>query len=275
MREQLTVDKAIRRGHLIVNVPVFIIMFGTMGVLFFLAANKSIPFWIGPLSFIIGPVIAWFYWSYRITKWRIWAFDNVRNVHELKKKAIEQGLIWKEGDWFNKTEFKTDSDKQKWTELKKKFQKKDVFKENYSVPSQSVIFYSKIKNTYEFIIMLLCLAGGVYLLVSTDSYTMATLLTLTGGYFGFKELKQVLDNNPQIIIDSKGIKTISTEFKSWSEIKNEEIIMEGSGKHREFYLIYDHENGFEKLKIDDYNISPKKMENLIRTYRIRNNKKYH
>ncbi len=274
MREHITVDKAIKRGHLVINVPVFFLMMGTPCLAMYLFSEKLIPNWGIAVSFLIGLLFAWLYWSYGITKWRIWAFENVRNVHELKKKAIQQDLVWKDKSWFNKTEIKTNSDKQKWTELEKKFDKKDIFKEDRSVSSQSVIYYSKIKNTYEFIIMLLCLVGGIYLLMNSDSYIMGTLLALFGSYFGFKELKQVLDTNPQITLDSNGIKTINTEFKSWNEIKNEEVVMEGSGKNKEFYLIYDYKNGFEKLKIDDYNISPKKLENLLRTYRIRNNKNY-
>ena len=274
MKEKITVDKAIKRGHLIINVPVWFLMMGIPGLAIYLFSQKIIPNWGIAVGFLVGFLFAWLYWSYGINKWRIWAFDKVRNVHELKKKAIQQGLIWKDDSWFNKTEIKSDSDKRKWNLLKKKFEKKDIFKEDYQVPKKSIIYYSKIKNTYEFILMLVCLIGGVFLLINSDSYIMGSLLTITGGYFGFKELKQVLDTNPQITVDSKGIKTINTEFKKWREIKNEEVLMEGSGKHREFYLIYDYNNGFEKLNINDYNVDPKELENLIRTYRIRNNKSY-
>ncbi|NQX85574.1 MAG: hypothetical protein HRT67_06675 [Flavobacteriaceae bacterium] len=274
MKENISVSKALTKGYLIVTIPVFIIMFGTMGILFYFASIKSIPFWFAPLSFIIGPILGWFYWSYSITKWRIWAFENVRNVNELKKKAIEQGFIWKDGSWFNKTEYKTENDKQKWNELKKKFDKKDIYQEDRSIPNQSVIYFSKFKNTYELILMLLCLGGGVFLLLEGNSYILGSLLTIVGIYFSFKELKQVLDNNPQIEINSKGIKTINTEFKNWSLVKNEEVQFEGYGKNRYYYLYFEFEGGIEKLKINDYNISPKKLENLLKTYRIRNNKNY-
>ena len=50
--------------------------------------------------------------------------------------------------------------------------------------------------------------------------------------------------------------------------------MEGSGKTTRFYLIYYYRNGSEKLLIDDFNITPKKLETALRTYRIRNNKNY-
>ena len=273
MKEQISVEKAITKGHLIINVPVMIIMLGIPGIAMYLSIEKLIPNWSIGVSFFLGFGFAWVYWSYGITKWRIWAFENVRNVHELKKKAIEQGLVWKDNSWFNKTEIKSYSDKQKWNLLKKKFEKKDVFKEDYQAPKKSIIYYSKIKNSYEFLMMLACLALGIILLLTSDSYIIGSILTLTGIYFSYNELKQIFDTNPQIIIDDKGIETITTEFHKWSEIKNEEILMEGFGKNREFYLFYNFSNNnSEKLKIDDYNISPKKLEKLLRTYRIRNKK---
>lgn len=274
MREEISVNKAIRKGHLIVNLPVFISMLGIPSFSFYLFHKNLIPNWGIGLSFVIGFIIAWLIWSFMIMKWRIWAFDEVRNVHELKKKAIEQGLMWNDNSWFNKTEIRTNNQKLKWKKLKEKFQKKDIYKEDKSVPKKSVIYYSKIKNTYEFSIMLLALAGGIYFLVKTDSYIIGTILVLCGAYFGFKDLKKVFNNIPQILIDSNGIKTVKTEFKNWNEIKNEEVIMEGYGKNKRFYFVYEFLNGSEKIEIGDLNVTPKKLENLIKTYRIRNNKNY-
>lgn len=272
MKQELTVDKAIKRGHLTVNVPVWSIMLGTPGISMYLFSLKLIPNWGIAVSFFIGFLLAWLFWSYRVTKWRLWAFENVRNVHELKKRAIQEGLIWKDNKWYNKTEIKSSFDKLKWKELEKKFEKEDEYREDHSLPKSSIIYYSKSKNAYELIIMLGCLGLGILLLVKSDSYITGTLLSIAGAYFSFKEFRQVTNSSPQIIIDDKGIKTITTDFQKWSEIKNEEVIMERTGKQREFYLIYDYPNGLVKLKIDDYNINQKELENLLRTYRIRNNK---
>lgn len=62
-------------------------------------------------------------------------------------------------------------------------------------------------------------------------------------------------------------------FKNWSEIKNEEVITEGSGKSERSYLFYLYNNDeFEQIEIDGLNISNRKLEELLRTYRIRYNK---
>lgn len=274
MKEQVSVDKAIIKGHFIINLPVMIIMFGIPGIAMYLFSEKIIPNWSIGISFFLGFGLAWTYWSFSVTKWRLWAFENVRNVHELKKRAIQSGLIWSDTKWFNKTELKSEKDKLKWKELLKKFKKEDEYFEDHSLPKKTTVYYSKIKNTYELIIMLICLGLGLFLLLKSDSYIIGSILSLVGAYFGFKELKQVLDSNPQIIIDNKGLKTITTDFKNWSDIKNEEVIMTGSGKNTSFYLVYNYGNGSEKLLIDDFNISPKKLETALRTYRIRNKKNY-
>ena len=91
------------------------------------------------------------------------------------------------------------------------------------------------------------------------------------GYCAYTEFKEATNTEPQIIINQKGIKTISTKFYSWEQIKNEEVIIENSGKHTHFYLIYDFPNGTEKLLIDDYETKHLDLEKLLRTYRGRNN----
>jgi len=81
MREQISVNKAIKRGHLIVNVPVFIALYGCPAIALYLSNENLIPGWGIGIAFLLGFVLAWIIWSYMITKWRIWAFENVRNVH--------------------------------------------------------------------------------------------------------------------------------------------------------------------------------------------------
>lgn len=274
MREEISVSKAINRGHLIVNIPVFISMFGIPSFAFNLSHKNLIPNWGIGISFIIGFIVAWLVWSFIITKWRIWAFENVRNVHELKKRAIEEKLIWNDGKIFEKTEIRTSSDKIKLKELEKKFLKEDILKEDFSITHSRTIYFSKTTNFVEMGIMLFCFGLGIYLLMTKDGYLRGVLFSVIGGYYAFKEYKQATNTKPQITISNNGIQTISVEFKNWNEIKNEEVVFESTGKRSKAYLKYDFESGFEKIKIDDFDITPKEMENLLITYRIRNNKNY-
>lgn len=147
MKEEISVDKAINRGHLMVNVPVFITIIGCPVLSIYLSDKNLIPKWGILFGFILGFVLAWLLWSFMITKWRIWAFENVRNVHELKKRAIQEKLIWNDGNIFEKTEIRSYEDKLKLKKLKrnskKKMNLKKIFhfhsKQKFTIQKQQVI----------------------------------------------------------------------------------------------------------------------------------------
>ncbi len=100
-------------------------------------------------------------------------------------------------------------------------------------------------------------------------------MSAIGLYGTVKESRKAFNNKPQIVIDGKGIKTKNVDFKNWSTIESEEVIQEGYGKSSKSYLTYFYnDDEFEKIGIDSLNITPRELENLMRTYRIRNNKNY-
>ncbi len=277
MRQEISVNKAITRGHLIVNIPVFICIIGIPVLSIYLSNQNLIPKWGIVIGFLVGFVVAWSAWSFMITKWRIWAFENVRNVHELKKRAIQEKLIWNDGNIFEKTEIRTLEDKEELKKLEKKFEKEDVYKEDYSIPPKTIIHYSKSLGAFELIISILIIGVGIYFISkgTNKNYVLGGIMSLIGIYSSIKELRKFRDNKPQIIIDNKGIETITTEFKNWSDIEREEVIQEGYGKSAKSYLTYWYDNEiFEKVEIDKLDINHQQLENIIRTYRIRNNKNY-
>jgi hypothetical protein len=278
MRQQITVDKAIKRGHLMVNVPVLMTFIGCPALALYLKKQNLIPGWGIGIAFLIGFVLAWLIWSFMITKWRIWAFENVRNVHELKKKAIQEKLIWHDGCIFEKTEIRSRKDKDKLKKLEKKFEQEDEYKEDYSLPPKMEIHYSKTKIYFELAISILIIGVGIYLFTNGETkryILLGAIMTGIGLYGTIKELRKAFDRKPKIIIDSKGIQTENVEFKNWSNIENEEVIQEGFGSSAKFYLTYYYdEDGFEKMEIDSLDVTPRELENIIRTYRIRNNKNF-
>ena len=273
INEFVSVDEAIAKGHRMVNYPVFIIMFGALGLSFYLAIQKILPFWIILAGLGLAFGLAWLWWSIMITKWRLWAFNNVRNVHELKKRAVQEKLIWADNSIFEKTEIRNSTDKEKWSSLQHKFRQEDLFQDDLAIPNEAIIYYSKRKNFFEMVIMLGCLGVGIYLLLKMDSYILGSILSIVGAYFGFKEFKEATNNEPQIILNDKGIKTISTDFYDWSEIQNEEVISEGSGKHTHYYLTYNNPGGTEHLQIDDYDTDQRTLNKLLILYRERSEKK--
>lgn len=278
MNEEVSVNKAIRRGHIMVNLPSLSVFIGILLVSLYLYNNRLIPVWGMGIGFIIGFIASWAIWSFMITRWRIWAFNNVRNVHELKERAIEDKLIWSDGSIFEKTEIRSKEDIEELDKLDSKFNQEDIYLEDYSMPHVSKIYYSKTDTYYELIVSVIILGIGIAIFCFPEStiknYVIALIMILIGTYNSRKELKKAFNKNPIIIIDNTGIKTKNTEFVNWTQIYNEDIIREGFGKNREHYLTYFYgdELEFEKLKIDSLDKTHEEIENMIRTYRIRFNK---
>lgn len=273
MHETITVDEAIAKGQRMINYPVFLIVLGIPGASTYLVVQNILPVWVLPVGFILGLGLAWLYWSIMITKWRLWAFENVRNVHELKKRAIREKLIWPDNSFWRKTEIWTPLDKEKWLSLQSKFNKEDVFADDLTIPAETLIGYSKGKNYFQMAIMLAILAGGVFLIVSTENYIVGAIAVVIVVLLSYKEYRQATNTKPQIILNDKGIQTISTPFYEWKEIANEEAIGQRSGKHTYYYLVYDHPGGSEKLQIDDYETNQRSLNNLLILYRGRYQKK--
>lgn len=273
MFETVTVDEAIAKGKRMVNYPGLSIMLILFGLCFYLGIEKILPFWIVPVGFGLAFVVAWLYWSIMITKWRLWAFNNVRNVHELKRRAIQEKLIWPDHSIFVKTEIRNSTEKKTWNSLQIKFQQEDVFEDDLTVPVETIIYYSKEKTIIELTILMILLGIGIYLLATTDSPIIGAISVAISVYYGFKKYKTVTNTAPQIILNNKGIKTISTDFYEWSAIENEEVISEGFGDSTRFYLIYDHPDGAEYLQIEHYNTNQKNLTKLLTLYRGRSKKK--
>lgn len=272
MFETVSADDAVSKGQRMINYPVLAIIIGcsVIGIFTGTFYHKT---WLFAGGIGGGFIAGWIYWSFMITRWRIWAFDNVRNVHELKKKAIKAKLIWPDDSVFNKTEIRTAEQKEKWEQLQEKFKKEDVFVDNLEVPSETVIHYSKGKNFFEMSFMLLMTLVGIYLLSTEKNLYTGVFLVAIGGFLTFREYRQATNTTAQITLNEKGIETYKTGFYSWDQVENEDVINRSSGKNSSTYLVYDHPEGTEELMIDDYDTNLRDLSNLLSIYRGRFEKK--
>jgi hypothetical protein len=61
---------------------------------------------IGPfaLVFLISAGLSWLAWSILVPQWRLWAYQRVANIAELKDRALAANLIWPERSIFARTE---------------------------------------------------------------------------------------------------------------------------------------------------------------------------
>lgn len=265
MRENVTVQQALTRGKIrLIYLPLILLLSSIVtGV--YLKAFESFDGWVIGISVIVGFLLSWLAWSYYVVKWKVWAFENVRNVHELKRKAIEQRLIWNDDSWFNKTEILNYEQKQKLKQLEKKFLEKDVYHDDSSVLRETVIYFSKTTMFIEFLIGVFMITSGIYFYVTESSGYFWMLLPLLGLFSLITSLKKYFDKAPQIIINSEGIKLKNMELTPWNQIHNDRVFNELNGKYSTNYLAF---NG-EKISIDNLDVKFDELESLLRVYRVR------
>jgi|SRR6185312_16245148 hypothetical protein len=121
MPDYISVDAAISRGRKTINLPVQLIQFSIVASTIYLVYEFKLPNWIYIILIPSAVLVPWVYWSFKITKWRIWAFENVEDVHDLKQRAITAKLIWPDGNIFEKTEIRTAEDKRRLALIEKRF----------------------------------------------------------------------------------------------------------------------------------------------------------
>jgi hypothetical protein len=267
MFETVTVDQALAKGKRMVNYPVFGIMIGMFVITSFLLSEKIIPVWGFPIAFVVGIGLSWLWWSFMITRWRLWAFENVRNVHELKERAIQEKLIWNDGSIFEKTEIRSAAAREKWALLEEKFKVEDLFLDDLSIANETIIYYSRRNSLIAMAIALVGMGMGIYVMLWSDTYLLGLFMAVICAYSSFKSYQRASNTKAQIIISNKGIETTSTRFYSWDDIQCEYV--SGAGSNSDYYLRYDHPDGSERVKIDDLDISHSKLSSLLILYRGR------
>ncbi|WP_304197447.1 hypothetical protein [Flavobacterium alvei] len=263
MEGNVTVNQALNRGRWQLKYLPMIVTFGFIIGCFFLVEYTFLGGFIIPIGFILGFSMGWLVWSYYVMEWKIWAYENVRNIHELQRKAVEEKLIWETGSWFEKTEFKNYQQKQKLNQLEKKFLEKDVYKDDISVPKETIIYYSRKTILLMLVVFLGLGFFGVFLLFEKEY--LGLLFLGIGIYFSFDQAKKLRDKNPQIVLNDKGIKLKNENLVSWNKIFNDRVFSESKGKSSTNYLAFN----AEKIAIDELTIEYEELENLLHVYRVR------
>jgi len=264
MDKEVTVDQALIRAQRTITYPSIAIPLVMIGLTLYVQKHFSLPGLFIPVGIIGGFCLTAAYRYIMITKWQIWAYTHVRNIHELRKRSIDakldDGLI-------------TDKTNPEVAQiLKEKLKQPDVYTDDVSIPDETVFRFSKFNAIGILVISGLVLAGGVYYILKPNYYygTLGLLLPL---WFIYKYYKELKNNSPQIIINSKGIQTATTPFYPWEVIHNESVSIERkqgtTNSTSNDYLVYDYPGGHEKIDLGDLNTYEPEMAKLLRIYRGR------
>ena len=269
MNPEISVTEALLKGKRTVHYPAIAILLLLAILSIILSFQKSIPILIPIVCILLAFILPFLYWLVMITKWRLWAFESVRNVHELKRRAISEGLIGEDGSIYEKLEFRSKDEKEKWSDILEKFKNKDIFIDDFSIANETVIYFSKTQIYFYVAFGLMAVAIGIYLYFIKNDLKKGIFLLGVGLYMVIKNYYKLIKRSPQITISNHVLSTESCEFYKWNEIIDAKLLIEYTGKEKKHFLMYNHPKGSKKFSIKELGISYTELESLLVLYQGR------
>ena len=107
---RVTTEEALRRAYWMIKLPSLAILLGTILGTYVAMELGWIPSrgmpglrWFGP-SFLLAFLVSWLVWSVQVPKWRLWAYERVDDIQQLKNQAMAAQIIWSDDSVFTRTE---------------------------------------------------------------------------------------------------------------------------------------------------------------------------
>ena len=287
----ISVDEAITKGRQMLLLPRIVMVVGLFFFLFpitliLIGVFEGPPFttkvWlvctgVTVFCFVVFFYLPYLFWSKRTTRWKLWAFDNVDDVHELKIMATEAHLCPAYGTVMDKLQIQSTEERERWRKLQDRFNFRSAFINDPDIPAKTEVFYSKVHLTIHILFALLFIAIGSvmeYLTIKHDGPTslkiIAALIALVPIFLIFKSVQRMIKKQPELVLDNQGLFTEQTGFLNWDLIFNEKVTRVDQGKRGvKFTFNFQHPGGIVNIDISEFSISKGRLERLIRVYKGR------
>ena len=266
---EVTVEAAMMRGERLLKWTPLAVIFTGLGVSGFVLPNTGMPGWIIGVCFVGSFVAGWLAWSVLIARWRIWALTHVRNVNELFDIAAAEKLIWPAGSWFERTEFRTPEQRAMIEALAVRASMPDVWNDDPEVPTVTELRWSRTEQMVTLIVGLVVVGIGLYMVVNQIATLWGLAMVAITIVVGGKDVRRLRDRRVQITIDAQGITLVEKTRFSWANIFRERVVTKGSGRSSYTALEFRYPEANVEVKIDQMDLSKKKLRHRLRVYRFR------
>ena len=112
------------------------------------------------------------------------------------------------------------------------------------------------------VLSIIMLVFGVFCLTINEVFmtVFGVFIALVSISWFYREYMKLKRREPQIILNNKGIKTITTKFYKWEEIDDVKFTVYSKSA----FLTYKHPKGMERIHISDFDIRGNKLRKLGR-----------
>lgn len=268
---EVTVFYAIRRGRRVV-IPGFLFLFiGGLFLAIWLVDSSGMPIWCLAPALLFSVAASSLAGIWLNTEWWIWAIQHVRNVHELKFRAISSQLMAEDGNWRHKIWFKTPGQKRRLRDLAYKFDIPDDVPNDTSVPPRTEVAYDKRRIVAEMVFETAMIAGLLYL-VSTGAKHQIFLVIFAVYivYRIFRCVRVLQSTDAPLAIGNEGIR-IKNVFKKWEEVR---ALAEPDYQNSDLRIYFEASDrpdalDYESIGVGNLQITEERLAHLLIVYRHR------
>lgn len=272
----VSVDEALKKGRwLLFWVPI-IILFGCTGLFVsaFLYLTAGDVIWVNIVCTIailsLPAFICFLYFFFMLPRWRIWAFSNVRNVHELKNRAILRQIYPKDESFVWRLVIMNAEQKQQIHELQRRFDVLDEFVDDPSIPSEITYSYSPLLSFCYLLFSIASLSLTLVFLFSKELWVSLLLIVSTIVLVKMTYQRYKLNGQPLLKISNDGISTIENGFFPWRDIENEHVFFASAGQASYYGVSFEvHGQKMTMSMKEITGLSTYKIDHVLRTYRGR------
>lgn len=270
--EKYKLHKLIYVGHLMINVPAIVFSFGLPLLAYFLAEDILLKVVFSIVGFIVGIAISWLWWSFMVTKWKLWAFQQIKedDWYTFKEMAVENRLIWEHGSYFEATEIRSKKEGEQFAEIKLRVAEQEQIeeiKEDLRTPRALKFQYNKKETITETISKVFLLFVAIGLLLTHQYIFGAVLLGIILFYGdGYKMIFHIFKNEDYLVIDQKGIhlKYPKTRSILWEEIQEISTTDEG----RVMWITVKKQEQLEKIKCELWRFNIKNFRQFRKQIKV-------
>jgi len=107
MTDRITMDQAVDKARLTINLPATLIMMVAWAQALLIVPMGKAPLMVMAVSIFIGVSgwpMSWLYKAYMTPRWKLWAYARVGNVQQLKEAAIKGRVLGADNSFAEKSE---------------------------------------------------------------------------------------------------------------------------------------------------------------------------
>jgi UPF0716 family protein affecting phage T7 exclusion len=264
MIETISMTEAIRKGNSILRpLRLLVIAILIVGIILIKTGYFSSLILAVVIICVLIFLVGLFYRAVVIPKWKIWAFANVRNVHELKRRAIINKIIWKPDSVMEGFEIWVKEDKIKWHQIQRKFEIPDENLDDFSVPLETRIYYSNRKLYSSLFYSIIPITFGLIGI----NHLPGIFFLILGLFILIPAIKDWTKNIPQLTINDEYLLLKDSKSYYWNQI--EKIGIEFDSNNNPSLNVND-----ETFEIMDWEMDWESIDSIIRVYKLRNMEKF-